>query len=267
MVRAQSVLLLVAVVLCAFPPAYGTPVYFTDFNLRVAAVELARSLTNPAPAEMLTLNTLWADRWTIAPLTGIEYASNREGLQLGANQITDIVVVSGMTKFTGPYQGDNQISDRAPLPRSTTLRRPHRVGYPPSIIEDYTKHWATVQLNDPEPEIDVAYADYAVLALGGMVLVFLVGAIRWTTKRQGAVVPSASTARSKLPGIRAVPCYLWSSGCSSVASIRRVSSSSLPPNQMMVIVIGSGHAAARACRPACRLCSLYRVTNELGPRV
>jgi len=87
-------------------------VYFADENLK-AAVASALPLQPPDPtgADMWRLDRLAAPGRGISDLTGLEYAPNLRFLYLYDNEISDISVVSGLTKLIRLELDNNQIID------------------------------------------------------------------------------------------------------------------------------------------------------------
>ena len=65
------------------------PVYFADANLK-AAVEEELWLTNPTPTDMLRLTSLRANDRGISSLSGLEYATNLDTVELTFNKISSI---------------------------------------------------------------------------------------------------------------------------------------------------------------------------------
>ena len=94
-------------------------VHFADANLQ-AAVEAALEVTDPRPTEMLDLDWLTAQHpqdpsHQISDLTGLEYAKNLRGLDLGGNQIVDLTPLKELTSLTWLWLSGNQISDISAL--------------------------------------------------------------------------------------------------------------------------------------------------------
>ncbi len=118
------------------------PVYFADVNLKTCA-EAQLGISNPTPTDMLTLTELVAKQKNITDLSGLEYATNMQyldlrynlisntsvlsilinltELDLGYNQITDINALSSLTNLTKLRLRDNQISDITALSHLTNL--------------------------------------------------------------------------------------------------------------------------------------------------
>jgi hypothetical protein len=90
------------------------PVYFADANLK-AAVEELLGINDPTPSDMLGLASLDASSLGITHLTGLEYATNLQQLDLGFNQISNIQLLSGLFNLQTLTINDNQISDFSPL--------------------------------------------------------------------------------------------------------------------------------------------------------
>jgi len=145
-VRASQILrlipLLIAVYLAGIPAQarHGggteTPedqVYFADSILK-ALVEQQLGVSDPTTADMELLTELNAAGRGISDLTGLEYATNLAGLNLGeffyyrdwppelrTNQIEDISPLSGLTKLTSLDLSNNQITDISALSGLTAL--------------------------------------------------------------------------------------------------------------------------------------------------
>jgi len=98
----------------------ANPVHFADANLE-AAVEAQLGVSDPTPAHMLGLTTLYAQQAGISDLTGLEHAVNLTELHLWENQISDVSSLSGLTHLTALYLWSNQIEDVSPLSGLTDL--------------------------------------------------------------------------------------------------------------------------------------------------
>ena len=72
-------------------------------------------------AEMATLRRIDARNKHITDLTGLEFATNLEWLDLSHNQISDITALSGLTKLERLYLNHNPISDISVLAGLTNL--------------------------------------------------------------------------------------------------------------------------------------------------
>ena len=106
------------------PQASAQIVEIPDSNLRQAvreALELpdGTAITQQA---MLQLTTLAAWDSSIADLTGLEYATNLEVLNLMNNRITDISLLANLTNLTHLYLGDNALQTIEPLAGLINLR-------------------------------------------------------------------------------------------------------------------------------------------------
>ena len=96
-----------------------------DANLR-ATIERALKKSSGAiitPSEMATLTALTARNQNIRNLTGLEYATSLEHLDLYDNDSSDISPLKGLTSLTKLHLGANSISDISPLKGLTSLRR------------------------------------------------------------------------------------------------------------------------------------------------
>ena len=102
----------------------NTPVTIPDANLRAKIVE---TLGKPHGAEltagdMLTLRQFQAPDANIRDLTGLEYAYNLKTLHLHGNDITDVVLLTGLTQLEQLYLYNNSIIDVVPLATLTKLK-------------------------------------------------------------------------------------------------------------------------------------------------
>jgi hypothetical protein len=96
-------------------------VNFADPKLK-AIVEAALWISDPTPADMLELTSLYGDSRGITSLSGLEYAANLHTLDLAHNQIASISPLSGLTNLEVVYLNSNYISDLSPLAGLTKLR-------------------------------------------------------------------------------------------------------------------------------------------------
>ncbi len=121
MKRSCLVLFAVMVLLSCHPAKAEDPVRFVDPNLE-NVVETALGVMDPTPSDMLSLYRLEAMSLGISDITGLEYATNLNTLDLRFNQITDISPLSGLTNlwWLGIYS--NRISDLSPLTNLTGLQ-------------------------------------------------------------------------------------------------------------------------------------------------
>ncbi len=111
--RRVTFVTIIGVVLCG--AVWGEePVDFTDPGLK-AAVEDALWISDPTPTDMLGLTSLDAGSRQIGSLTGLEYATNLETLNLHFNKVGDLSVLSGLTKLDTLHLGFNEIRDISPL--------------------------------------------------------------------------------------------------------------------------------------------------------
>ena len=98
-------------------------VNISDAVLR-AAIEndLGKAAGNTITADdMATLHEFRAGNSNISDLTGLEYATNLEGLGLWNHSISDISVLSGLTDLKSLDLSDNSISDISPLSSLSNL--------------------------------------------------------------------------------------------------------------------------------------------------
>jgi len=102
-------------------PNENMPVIFADPNLETA-VETALGVTDPTPSDMLSLYRLDVMSLGIVDITGLEYATNLNTLDLRFNQIADINELSGLINLTWLGIYSNRISDLSPLSGLTNLQ-------------------------------------------------------------------------------------------------------------------------------------------------
>ncbi len=100
-----------------------TLVDIPDAALRKAIEEaLGKASGEPVTrGEMATLERLVARSDGVRQLTGIEYATNLQWLDLGHNDIADVSPLAGLTSLTHLLLGSNGISDLSPLAGLTSL--------------------------------------------------------------------------------------------------------------------------------------------------
>ena len=104
------------------------PVHFADPNLK-AAVEQQLWISDPTPTDMLNLTELsclreWgAEANGIVDLTGLEYATNLQSLNLRMNRVSDLSVLSALTNLESlDISWNRVVSDLSPLSGLTNLR-------------------------------------------------------------------------------------------------------------------------------------------------
>ncbi len=114
------------------PPVPTTGVSIPDADLRMA---IGWALGKAAPitkADMATLTRLEAENSNISNLTGLEFATGLDTLNLGdeyvsrigivnSNSISDLSPLAGLTRLKWLYLDNNSISDLAPLVANTRL--------------------------------------------------------------------------------------------------------------------------------------------------
>ena len=100
-----------------------TAVDIPDANLRaVIADSLGKASGAPITrAEMATLTQLDARRANISDLTGLEFATSLEVLDLGINSLSDVSALAGLTSLRGLGLGANSLSDVSALAGLTSL--------------------------------------------------------------------------------------------------------------------------------------------------
>ncbi len=95
----------------------GASVHIPDPKLR-AVIEDALGKAPGATItteEMATLERLYANRMDIADLTGLEFATNLDVLEINSNLMPDLSPIAGLTQLTGLRMARNRISDISPL--------------------------------------------------------------------------------------------------------------------------------------------------------
>ena len=112
------------------PVGDGGPVNIPDANLRAVIAEALGKAPNApiTPDEMATFISLGAADQGIRDLTGLEFATNLETLNLGgndeginSNDISNLSPLSGLTNLTWLYLHANRITDVSPLSGLTNL--------------------------------------------------------------------------------------------------------------------------------------------------
>ena len=96
-----------------------------DADLR-GAIERALKKSSGAiitPSEMATMTSLSAGKQNTRDLTGLEYATSLERLDLSHNGISDISPLQGLTSLNVLWLQSNSISDISPLKGLTSLSR------------------------------------------------------------------------------------------------------------------------------------------------
>ena len=101
----------------------GAGVYIPDPNLRAVIEEtLGKTAGDVITVEdMESLTEFTAEGLGIKDITGIEYATNLQVLQIRGNMITDISSVSGLTKLRLLRIADNKISDISAIAELTNI--------------------------------------------------------------------------------------------------------------------------------------------------
>jgi hypothetical protein len=85
------------------------PVYFADYRLK-EAVEAELWISDPTPEDMRGLTRLYAGDDGIIDLTGLEYATNLQTLELPNNNIGDLSPLSGLSNLQALSLRSNRIS-------------------------------------------------------------------------------------------------------------------------------------------------------------
>ncbi len=84
------------------------PVHFVDLNLKTA-IEDALWISDPTPADLLTLTELRSINSGIVSLAGLEYADNLRELNLRFNRISDVSALSGLRNLRKLVLNNNQL--------------------------------------------------------------------------------------------------------------------------------------------------------------
>jgi Leucine-rich repeat (LRR) protein len=101
----------------------ATPVEFLDANLEASVrAELKRPSGAITRNDMKKLHRLNAWNCGIKTLSGLEYATNLDWVNLARNQITDLGPLAGLTRLTSLELYCNRITDLTPLSGLTSLR-------------------------------------------------------------------------------------------------------------------------------------------------
>ncbi len=121
-------------------------VHIPDTNLRAAIAEtLGKAPNTPiTDADMKRLTRLFADGKGIQNLTGLEYATNLERIELRRNAISDLTPLTGLIRLNNIKLRDNVISDVSPL---ANLLSVDWMGLEENVITDLSPLRGLVKLN------------------------------------------------------------------------------------------------------------------------
>ncbi len=99
------------------PPVLGSTVSIPDLNLRIAIAETLGKAPNAVitPDDMKRLEVLVADEKGIQDLTGLEYATNLERIEVRQNAIRDLTPLTNLVRLNNIKLRGNQITDVSPL--------------------------------------------------------------------------------------------------------------------------------------------------------
>ena len=127
-------------------PLVGGTVYIPDTNLRTAIAQtLGFAPNDPITGEdMKRLTNLFADGRGIQDLTGLEYATNLERLELRRNAISDLTPLRGLIRLNNIKLRDNVISDVSPLAALVSV---DWMGLEENVITDLSPLKGLVKLN------------------------------------------------------------------------------------------------------------------------
>jgi hypothetical protein len=113
-----------------------------------AAVESTLGVTDPTPADMLSLTSLMAMDNDIQSLTGLEHATNLTDLDLATNQIVNLAPLSSLAQLQTLLLDFNQITDINDLTALMNLQRLDLTGNPLNQQACDT-HIPQIQANNP----------------------------------------------------------------------------------------------------------------------
>ena len=115
--RSPDVLVAVPSIVNPIQPLPRGTVYIPDPNLRAAIAETLNKAPNDpiTDEDMKQLTQLRADGRGIQNLTGLEYATNLERIELRRNAISDVTPLRGLIRLNNIKLRDNIISDVSPL--------------------------------------------------------------------------------------------------------------------------------------------------------
>ena len=127
-------------------PLLSGTVYIPDTNLRAAiAKTLGKAANDPITDEdMKGLTRLFADGKGIQDLTGLEYATNLERIELRRNAISDLTPLAGLIRLNNIKLRDNVIADVSPL---ANLLSVDWMGLEENVITDLSPLRGLVKLN------------------------------------------------------------------------------------------------------------------------
>ncbi len=101
---------------------YNIPITFPDPNLEAVVREAINKLSGPIySSDLETLTSLSAVHKNITDLTGLEYCTNLNDLDLSVNPISDITPLESLTNLNDLDLSVNPISDISPLESLTNL--------------------------------------------------------------------------------------------------------------------------------------------------
>ncbi|MDE0636650.1 MAG: leucine-rich repeat domain-containing protein [Candidatus Poribacteria bacterium] len=127
-------------------PLRGGTVYIPDTNLLAVITEtLGKAPNAPITDEdMKQLTRLFADGKGIQDLTGLEYATNLERIELRRNAISDLTPLAGLIRLNNIKLRDNVIRDVSPL---ANLLSVDWMGLEENVITDLSPLQGLVKLN------------------------------------------------------------------------------------------------------------------------
>ena len=117
-----------------------------DVNLRIAIAEALGKATGTTTteADMQRLTRLHADDKGIRDLTGLEFATNLERIELRRNEISDLTPIAELTRLNNIKFRGNLISDVSPLARLTNV---DWLGLEANAITDLSPLKGLIKLN------------------------------------------------------------------------------------------------------------------------
>ena len=126
--------------------AIASPSRSPDVNLRVAIAEaLGKDPgTEITETDMQRLTRLHADDKGIRDLTGLEYATQLQRIELRRNQISDLTPIAGLTRLNNIKLRGNLIRDVSPLANLTNV---DWLGLEGNEITDFSPLKELIKLN------------------------------------------------------------------------------------------------------------------------
>ena len=127
------------------------PIHFTDSRLKVA-VENQLGISDPTATDMQSLTVLSAWGRGIVDLTGLEYASSLQRLDLDWNRITNLSPIARLKNLTHLYLEGNEISDVSALVELMNLQE-LGLRWNPLDCNDYCNSIMIIQINNLKADL------------------------------------------------------------------------------------------------------------------